>query len=247
MPPRPSFLGAGIGARLPYRCASATSLNGPLRGIRTATIDTAHRFAVRPNNTPNNDNGNAMTTKQPQHELFKAETTWFHVFKNMVDSGDVGNMGPHAVAVYVVVKSHTNFSTGRAFPSLDTIVEKSGVSLAQVKRSLTTLERLGYLTKSKTGRNNTYSLREKVEIQDAGGRPTHVATWDYLPSSVQAAVADLKNVLVTGSASDARMIHIERLTVNIAQAGGTVNNFGGAAIPAEARAKIDAILKACGR
>jgi len=166
----------------------------------------------------------------------------------MVDSGDVAKMGPHALTVYVVVKSHTNFSTGRSFPSLDTIVEKSGVSRAQVMRSLTTLEGLGYLTKSKTGRNNTYSVREKVEIQDAGGRPTHVATWDYLPASVQAAVADLKNVLVSGTAADARIVHIERLIVNIAQDSSTINNnFDGAGIPAEARAKIDAILKACGR
>lgn len=183
-----------------------------------------------------------------QNELFKAETTWFHVFKNMIDSGDVAAMGPHAATVYLVVKAHTNFNTGRAFPALDTIVEKSGVSLAQVKRSLKTLEELGYINKAKQGRVNTYTVREKVEIQDAGGRPTHVATWDYLPASVQAAVADLKNVLVSGSAADARIVHIERLIVNIAQQGGTINNnFDGTGIPAEARAKIDAILKACGK
>ena len=182
-----------------------------------------------------------------QNELFKAETTWFHVFKNMVDSGDIARMGPHAATVYLVVKAHTNFSTGRAFPAIETIVEKSGVSRAQVMRSLVTLEELGYITKSKTGRNNTYNVREKVEITDSGGRPTHVATWDYLPASVQAAVADLKNVLVSGSAADARIVHIERLTVNIAQDGGTINQYGAAGIPAEARAKIDAILKACGK
>jgi len=183
-----------------------------------------------------------------QNELFKAETTWFHIFKNMVDSGDIARMGPHAATVYLVVKAHTNFSTGRAFPAIETIVEKSGVSIAQVNRSLKTLEELGYITKSKEGRHNTYSVREKVEITDSGGRPTHVATWDYLPASVQAAVADLKNVLVTGSAADARIVHIERLIVNIAQDSSTINNhFDGTGIPAEARAKIDAILKACGK
>ena len=182
-----------------------------------------------------------------QDELFKAETTWFHVFKNMVDSGDVAKMGPHAATVYLVIKSHTNFSTGRAFPAIETIVEKSGVSIAQVNRSLKTLEELGYITKVKTGRHNTYCVREKVEIQDASGRPTHVATWDYLPASVQAAVADLKNVLVSGSAADAKIVHIERLTINIANDNATINQYGAAGIPAEARAKIDAILKACGR
>ena len=183
-----------------------------------------------------------------QNELFRAETTWFHVFKTMIDSGDVAKMGPHAATVYLVIKSHTNFSTGRAFPSRETIAEKSGVSLAQVKRSLTTLASLGYLTITKKGRGNSYTLREKIEVQDATGVPTHAASWDYLPASVQAAVADLKNVLVSGNAGDARIVHIERLIVNIAQDSSTINNnFGGVGIPAEARAKIDAILKACGR
>lgn len=52
----------------------------------------------------------------PQQELFKAETAWFHIFKTMIDNGDVARMGPYAVTVYLVIKSHTNFATGRPFP-----------------------------------------------------------------------------------------------------------------------------------
>ena len=58
-------------------------------------------------------------------------------------------------------------------------------------------------------------MREKVEITDDQGRPAAVATWDYLPSSVQHAVADLKNVLVTGDLAGAKIVHIERLQVNV--------------------------------
>ena len=92
--------------------------------------------------------------KDAQGELFKAETTWFHVFRDMVENGDVAKMGPHAVTVYLVIKAHTNFSTGRAFPALETIVEKSGISESQVKRSIKALEELGYVSKEKKGRNN---------------------------------------------------------------------------------------------
>jgi DNA-binding transcriptional ArsR family regulator len=150
-----------------------------------------------------------------QQELFQAETTWFHVFKDMIDSGDVAKMGPHATTVYLVIKAHTNFSTGRAFPSIETIVEKSGISDKQVRRELRTLEELGYISKEKKGRNNVYTLREKVAITDEEGRPTAVATWDYLPSTVSHAVADLKNVLVTGELAGARIVHIEKLQVQI--------------------------------
>lgn len=159
-----------------------------------------------------------------QQELFKAETTWFHVFRTMIENGDVAKMGPHAFTTYCVIKAHTNFSTGHSFPSVETIAAKSGVSEPQVKRELKTLEEMGYLTRKKIGRRNDYTLREKVDIADATGRPTAVATWDYLPDSVRHAVADLKNVLVTGEMANARIVHIERLTVNVNAGSGTQTN-----------------------
>lgn len=181
---------------------------------------------------------------KPQNELFQAQTTWFHVFKNMIDNGDVAKMGAYATTVYMVIKAHTNYSTGLSFPAIETIAEKSGVSIPQVKRELKKLEEFGYITKVKKGRNNQYTLREKVDIQDAAGRPSAVATWDYLPGAVQDAVADLKNVLVTGKAENAKVVHIERLTVNIAQAGGIVLNMEHVAgMPPEIRLEIEAILK----
>ena len=184
-----------------------------------------------------------MTKVQPQTELFEAQTTWFHVFKNMIDNGDVAKMGPHACTVYLVIKAHTNYSTGMSFPAIETIAVKSGISVAQVKRELVKLETMQYITKVKKGRSNHDTLREKVDIKDDAGRPSAVATWDYLPSSVTAAVADLKNVLVTGKAENARIVHIERLTVNIANSGGIVLNMENAGLPPEIRAEIEAILK----
>ena len=156
-----------------------------------------------------------MTTKPQQAELYEAQTTWFHVFRSMIDNGDMAKLSGSALKVYLVIKAHTNFSTGRAFPSRELIAEKAGLSEAQVKRELRTLEESGYITRSKAGRNNVYTLREKIEIQDETGRPAAVATWDYLPSSVRDAVADLKNVLVTGDFEGAKVVHIERLQVNI--------------------------------
>lgn len=160
-----------------------------------------------------------------QQELFKAETTWFHVFRDMIESGDVAKIGPHAVTVYLVIKAHTNFSTGRAFPAIETIVEKSGISERQVMRELRTLEEYGYITKRKEGRKNVYTLREKVSLTDEHGRPQAVATWDYLPSTVQQAVADLKNVLVTGELAGAKIVHIERLNIQVNTGNATAIQF----------------------
>lgn len=150
-----------------------------------------------------------------QGDLFEAQTYWFHVFRAMIDGGELARMEGSTVKVYLVVKAHTNFNTGHSFPSHDLIARKSGLSLAQVKRCLSELESLGHICKKKVGRINHYTLREKVDIYDENGRPAAVATWDYLPSAVHHAVADLKNMLETGDLIGARVVNIERLQVQI--------------------------------
>lgn len=178
----------------------------------------------------------APSDEKEQFELFKAETTWFHVFRSMIEGGDVAKMGPSAFTVYAVIKAHTNFSTGRAFPGIETIVEKSGISKRQIVRDLQTLEEFGYIAKQKQGRHNVYTLREKVGIQDDHGRPVASATWDYLPAGVSGAVADLKNVLMSGDFAGAKIVNIERLTVNI-------NNFHDNAMQINVQQMLDDIDK----
>jgi len=158
-----------------------------------------------------------------QQELFTAETTWFHIFKAMIDNGDAAKMGGTTYLVYSVIKSHTNFSSGRAFPAHEMIAEKSGISVDQVKRCINKLIEMEYITKGKKGRHNVYTLREKVQMFDVAGRPVAEATWDYLPNMVRAAVADLKNVLLTGELTGAKIVHIERLNIQINNGNYNVN------------------------
>lgn len=154
--------------------------------------------------------------KQEQAELFQAETSWFHVFKDMIDNGDMAKLDGSTIKVYLVIKSYTNFSTGMAFPGIELIAEKAGLSAIQVKRCLKSLEESGYITKEKSGRNNVYTLREKVIINDAQGRLQAVATWDYIPNNVKTAMAELKHAVVTGEMLGGKIIHIENLVLNVA-------------------------------
>jgi len=158
-----------------------------------------------------------------QKDIYKAETTWFHMFKAMIGNGDIAKMGPCALAVYIVIKGHTDFNTGHAFPSLEHISEKSGISRRQVIRSLEILGDLEYITKQKIGRNNIYVLREKIEMIDNAGRPIGIATWDYIPNSINAARAELKNFLLTGRPSD-QIVHINTVNFNIQINQGGENN-----------------------
>lgn len=161
----------------------------------------------------------------------RADASWFHIFRQMFDNGDVKDMGSSAFTVYCAIKFHVNFQTGVAFPSIDRLVDFTGISERQVKRDLATLEKKGYLTKSKVGRNNQYTLREKVRVVSPEGRPIAEATWDYLPSAVKEATAELRNYIHTGEVGS--VVHIERLVIqnlNVikAESGSTVNieNYG---------------------
>ena len=109
-------------------------------------------------------------SKQNDNETLQAETSWLHVFRAMIDSGDVARMGTHAVTCYLVIKSYTNWSTGKSFPAIETIAEKSGISLAQVKRPLKTLEEHGYVTKTKAGRRRSRNTGRHSKPRRTPGR-----------------------------------------------------------------------------
>ena len=113
--------------RPPSLFASRTSSGRPPNGAPTPQGYplTAWSALLLPTTSPAaaiactaNDHG------QKQMDLFKAETTWFHVFVSMIENGDVAKMGPYAVTVYLVVKAYTNWKTGKAFPDRDNCREK---------------------------------------------------------------------------------------------------------------------------
>ena len=162
-----------------------------------------------------------------QMPLFKAEATWFHIFRSMVESGDVAKLGPYATTVYLVIKTYANYSTGTAFPGIDLIGEKSGISKSQVIRALSALEESGYIGKKQVGRKNVYTLRERIEVKGPDGRPEAVATWDYVPQLVTDAQAELKNFLLSGKTAEAKIIHIEHLHLNVANDNAFQINVAG--------------------
>jgi DNA-binding MarR family transcriptional regulator len=162
--------------------------------------------------------------KQPS--LFDANQTWFRIFQDMIFSGEAAKIGPSGFMVYSVIKAHASLNSGESFPGIPLIAKEGGVSPATVKRELNRLEEMGYLTRSKeAGRNNTYQLRERVQITNEDGKVEAVGWWDYVPMSMQAALTDLKNVTMSGDLSNAKIIHIEHMVVNIQTGPGNQVNF----------------------
>lgn len=159
-----------------------------------------------------------------ENDVLKAQTQWFHMLKSMVDGGDLAKMEGSTVKVYLVIKSCANFDTGESFPGIPTIGKLAGLSKEQTMRCITELEKFGFVTKQKVGRQNKYALRETVEIFNPDGEKTAVASYDYAPASAQNALREIKNMMISGDLGGAKFVHIERLIVQINGTTGTQFN-----------------------
>jgi hypothetical protein len=73
-------------------------------------------------------------------------------FKALVDSGDITIIGPHALAVYLVINAY------QTFPTVKVLCKKSGISDKPVRRSLVVLEEYGYIGKKETKQAQTSSV-----------------------------------------------------------------------------------------
>lgn len=171
----------------------------------------------------------AKAKEAAQSELFKTDTTWFHMFKEIIRNGTWARLSGSSKSLYPVIKAYINFESGAAFPSIDTLEQYSGLSRASVIKALKELEAEGLLIKEVTaGRHSNYTLIEKFDIKDGEGRPAASVSFDYLPSYVGDAVTELKNFVAQGLAlpdGKTNFIKIDNLTLNIANGGGNAINI----------------------
>lgn len=154
-------------------------------------------------------------------EALKADTSWFHIFKELIRSGTWAKMSPNSKAVYPVVKNFVNWETGVAFPSITTIMQYAGLSRQAVVNGLKDLEALGLIRKEHQERGRgSYRLIERFEVMEPDGSANSVVTFDYLPSMIKEAVAQLKN-FAAGVAVDGnvQIISVEHLNLTV----GNVN------------------------
>lgn len=157
-------------------------------------------------------------------ESYKADVTWFHIFKEMIRNKTWARLTSNSKSLYPVIKAYINWASGAAFPSLDTLEEYSGLARASVVKALKELEREGLLVKlARKGRGNNYRLIEKFAVQDAEGELATGVSFPYKPRDVEKCVAEIKQLLSQGlTTPDGKttFIKIENLTLNIAMDHG---------------------------
>ena len=84
-------------------------------------------------------------------------------FKDLIDSGDIAIIGPHALTVYLIINAE------QVFPSVKSICKKSGISDKPVRRSLMVLEEYGYIGKTDARQVQGCSV-SALNLEKAAGR-----------------------------------------------------------------------------
>lgn len=187
----------------------------------------------------------ARANRRSVDTKWQADAWWFHFFRSLIDGGQLAEMSGAACKIYLVVKSHANYSNGLGGPALTTIAKKAGVSLATVKRELAYLLKTGLICKRKSGRNNVYQAIEHFPFTDAEGTSIAVGRWGYVPGEVKAATEELKKTVETQSLNSAVMIRINKLQLQIVEHGGQGIQNGDInleAMPAELREPLERLL-----
>ena len=68
------------------------------------------------------------------------------------------DLTPKDLLVYVSIKRYMNKDSLECYPSLDKIVEVSGISKPTVRKTIDKLSKLNYITVTKSGRKNIYKF-----------------------------------------------------------------------------------------
>lgn len=158
-----------------------------------------------------------IASGQPWEEK-TVKALWFHLVREMIQGGEIARIGAVPFAVYCVVKSHTGLETGDAFPSNARIAELVGVSLDTVQRALKKLAQAGLISAvKKRGRGSSYSVIEKIPLEEKSGEPWATGERKYVPMQFTGFVEELQRLARTGNLPTDTAIHINLVVQNITQ------------------------------
>lgn len=131
----------------------------------------------------------------------RINTTFGTYQADLFESGLVAQIGPNAFATWAAIKSHADYQTGIAWPSIRRLMLLTGLASATVQKCLATLEDSHLLRSEVKGRRRYYVARERLDVS-IGTRVLCTVVVDYVPSSMRDTIKRVKDALATGDDPD---------------------------------------------
>jgi len=128
-----------------------------------------------------------------QLPLWNFNLRWVPIMRAMFDSGEVSEMGSPAFLCWVCLRTYSDFNTGMAYPSIETLSEKLRQSTKSTSNQIRTLIDMGYVRKYKSKGRNYYQVIDKFKAEEmTTGNDETVIEKEYIPQKFTDGLSALK-------------------------------------------------------
>ena len=130
----------------------------------------------------------------------KIDSTFGTFQRDMFESGLAAEIGANGFIVWVAIKTHADFNTGIAWPSIRRLGEITGLSINTVQKVIKELELASLLRIVKTGNQKSstrYLARERLDVK-LGNKLLCRIVIDYVPQAIKTQLHRISETLKTG-------------------------------------------------
>jgi hypothetical protein len=134
----------------------------------------------------------------------RIDTSFQTLQRDLFASGLAAKIGMNAFGVWLAIKSHADYNTGKAWPGMRRLSDLTGLSLGLIHRSVQTLVDAHLLRVEKASkggrRGQTYVACERMDVR-LGDRVLCTIVLDYVPATLRASLNSIDQALTTGEAN----------------------------------------------
>lgn len=134
----------------------------------------------------------------------RIDTSFQTLQRDLFTSGLAATIGMNAFGVWLAIKSHADYNTGKAWPGMRRLADLTGLSLGLIHKSVQILVESHLLRVDKTSkggrRGQTYVACERMDVR-LGDRVLCTIVLDYIPSTLRTSLASIDQALRVGDAN----------------------------------------------
>lgn len=141
----------------------------------------------------------------------RIDSTFGTFQRDMFESGLVSEIGANCFVIWIAIKTHADFNTGTAWPSIRRISAITGLSDKTVQKALKELQAAHLLKIIKGGnqrQSTRYVARERLDIR-LGNRLLCRIVMDYVPSKIKQTMHSITETLRSGERNPDAFSNVE--------------------------------------
>lgn len=141
----------------------------------------------------------------------RIDSTFGTFQRDMFESGLAAEIGANCFITWIAIKTHADFNTGKAWPSIRRLAEITGLADKTIQKALKDLQVHHLLKVVQTGnqrQSTRYVARERLDVK-LGNRLLCRIVMDYIPSKIRGTMNSIQQTLKTGERNPDAFTEVE--------------------------------------